>query len=89
MKKVAVAVAGMFMAIVLSQCSSNPAISEEEQSTPFQTRGAEGVSREPNPQVPSEDRDALVGGNIQFAFDMYNQLASISENEGKNLLFSP
>ena len=43
---------------------------------------AEGVFRQIVKDVSSEDMADLVQGNINFAFDMYAQLVTPSENQG-------
>jgi serpin B len=40
------------------------------------------------PQVKA-DREAVVKGNTEFAFDLYKQLAQAKDNQGKNLFMSP
>ena len=62
---------------------------------------ASGVQREPgllmspterltSVAVPPADHEALVGGNLAFAFDLYHELLALGlENEDGNLFFSP
>ena len=40
-------------------------------------------------KVSEADRSAVAEGNNAFAFDLYGQLQSDSENAGKNIFFSP
>jgi len=78
--------------IILNNCSSNPAKTENEHQNEFaemKVMKSEGVSRQTAIDVSSDDMNALVQGNIKFAFDMYAQMVAIKENHEKNVFFSP
>lgn len=85
--------AGIFLmavstAVILVNCSSNPTMSEEANPSSIEILTAEDVQRE-NSAVSQADLEELVDGNIEFAFDMYEQLTEIPDNQGRNLFFSP
>jgi serpin B len=92
MKKAILFIITLAAVVILNNCSSNPTISGNDENNPFTgiiVRTAEGVSRQAVTDMSSEHMDSLVRGNINFAFDMYEHLAALTENQGKNVFFSP
>ncbi len=89
MRKACIFAVVVSIAVVLSNCSSNPSSSENEKGPMFSTAKARGVARQVNPSVSDADVAALVESNNRFSFDLYNQLIAEAQYQDRNMFLSP
>jgi len=75
------------LAVLIISCGGGnkvPNLPPDENPTDYRFIASD-LPRDPSPDVPPSDLDELVGGNTDFAFDLYKKL---SEEDG-NVFFSP